>query len=111
MLKTVAKGLALVALLFFVAACTPMPKPDFAGEKSVAIVGLPIDGSIPSEWGDLVAVTVNPTFAYQYQLWFQDEQGNVRLVVFDNRSKQLLSEARLFPRSGGEPEEGGQGDE
>jgi hypothetical protein len=89
------------ALLFTLFSCTPIPEPELSGEKSNPTEILPVAGSIPAEWGDLVAVTVNPTFPIQYQLWFQDEQGAVRLVVFDNRSKQLLTESRLFPRSGG----------
>jgi hypothetical protein len=101
MLKTLARCLACAALLFTLFSCTPIPEPELSGEKSIPMETLPVAGSIPAEWGDLVAVTVNPSFSYQYQLWFQDEQGAVRLVVFDNRSKQLLSDSRLFPRSGG----------
>jgi hypothetical protein len=99
MLRALARGLAFAALVPCLFSCTPISQPDLAGDRPVQIEKLPVAGSIPSEWGNLIAVTVNPSFAYQYQLWFQDEQGNVRLVVFDNRMKQLLSESRLFSRS------------
>jgi hypothetical protein len=105
MFGTVARGLTLAMLLFCMLSCTPLQEPDVSGDAPVAIEKLPVAGSIPAEWGDLVAVTVNPSFSYQYQLWFQDERGNVRLVVFDNRMKQLLTESRLFPRSGGGQED------
>jgi hypothetical protein len=101
MLKTMAGGVVCAALMFSLFSCTPIPQPELSGDKSIPTMTLPVAGSIPAEWGNLVTVTVNPSFSYQYQLWFQDEQGAVRLVVFDNRSKQLLNESRLFPRSGG----------
>ena len=99
MLKAIAVGLACTAILLSSVSCTPIPTPETAGDKSVPVEKVPLAGSIPSEWGDLIAVTVNPDFAYQYHLWFQDEQGNIRLVDFYIRRMQLLSESRLIPRS------------
>ena len=98
MLKTVARGLALVALLTCLLSCTPLPEPNVSGDKPVAIENLPVAGSIPAEWGDLVAVTVNPSFSYQYQLWFQDEQGNI----------YITGRKRLFINAGGNKVDPGQ---
>jgi hypothetical protein len=44
-------------------------------------------------------VTTNPEFTDAFLLWFQDEQGTVRLVRFHMPSRQLVSTARRIPRS------------
>jgi hypothetical protein len=93
------KGLACAALVLLSFSCAQIPQPQPSDEGPLSMEKLAVAGEVPCEWGDLVAVTVNPKFAYQYQLWFQDEDGVVRLVVFDNRSKQLLVGARIIPRS------------
>lgn len=99
MLMRMVKGLACATLVLLSFSCAEIPQPQPSDEGPLALEKLTVAGSVPLEWGDLVAVTVNPKFAYQYQLWFQDEAGVVRLVVLDNRSKQLLVSSRVIPRS------------
>ena len=41
----------------------------------------------------------NPRAPQLFQLWFQDEEGNVRLVVYDNTTRQLRPEARIIRRT------------
>jgi hypothetical protein len=93
------QGLACAVLVLLSFSCAPLPQPQPSDEGPLALEKLTVAGAVPMEWGNLVAVSVNPQFAYQYQLWFQDEEGVIRLVVLDNRSKQLLVSSRVIPRS------------
>lgn len=69
-------------------------------EGDVAIEKMPAVDSIPAEWGDLVAVSVNANVGHIYQLWFQDAAGNIRIVFYNIRNNELLTQGRVIPRSG-----------
>jgi len=54
--------------------------------------------SVPSVWGHLVSVTVNPEFPQVSTLWFADSTGNVRTVILDNNGRTLRRVASLITR-------------
>jgi hypothetical protein len=98
MLIKVVKGFALVILLVGLSACAEIPRPNLVVEGGLLVEELPASGSVPGEWGDLVAVSNSSQFAHLFQLWFQDEQGTIRMVVFDNRMRQLHVGSRVITR-------------
>jgi hypothetical protein len=77
--------------------CVKMPEWAPAGEGDIATEDLPDADAIPLAWGKLVSVTITEQ-DYFYQLWFQDEAGNVRMVGYDLRTNRLIPKARLFSR-------------
>ena len=90
--------LLVVALLLPTLSCTklsdrPAPKGVVVGSEK-----LPVLDSIPPEWGKLVSVTSNTAYPGWFQLWFEDESGTVRMVLFNLRTKQLDSNAKVLPR-------------
>jgi hypothetical protein len=90
-------GGCLALLLAAVAsACTRLPEARQTG--AFAVDTLPDSASVPSSWGNLVSVTVNPAFTDVFQLWFQDPAGKVHLVVYDIRKVQLSRGAVVITR-------------
>lgn len=88
-------SLALAVLLL---SCTKQPEWVGAGEGAVAVEKLPEVDSIPLEWGNLVSSNVISSQPWVCQLWFQDENGTLRLVHYDVRDNVFISNARLIPR-------------
>ena len=77
-------------------ACTRLPEP--AAQGTLFTDSLPDSASVPSSWGNLVSVTVNPAFTNVMQLWFQDPAGRIHLVVYDFRKHELSRAAALITR-------------
>jgi hypothetical protein len=90
----------MVVFLFPIISCTRLdeaqPKPK--GTVSLGTEKLPALDSIPSEWGKLVSVSTTPIYAGWFQLWFQDENGKVRMVAFDIQNRALKPDAIVVPR-------------
>ncbi len=90
-------GRLLTLLLVAVAAsCTRLPGPDARG--GLLADTLPDAASVPSSWGTLVSVTINPAYTDVSQLWFEDPAGRIHLVVYDLRQHQLQRVAALITR-------------
>ena len=68
-------------------------------EGNLALVKLENLNSIPSEYGTLVSVTINPTFPRISQLWFQDNEGTIRMVSVGTIDKAILEQVMVIPRS------------
>jgi len=88
---------ALAVLVAFVATmsqgCSRLP----GGQEGLALEPLPAGGAIPSAYGRLVGVTSVGSGLDITQLWFQDDAGVIRLVVYgENR---LWASARVIPRN------------
>src|SRR4030042_7006914 len=98
MLSPVKKCLVVAVLALLPLSCTKMDQWAAPGQGNVAVEKLPTKGSIPLGWGNLVSVTPSPAGSDRFDLWFQDEQGNIRLVAYDLRTNNLLTEARFIPR-------------
>jgi hypothetical protein len=89
--------LAVLLLLSCTKVSTVLPE----GEGYIPTEALKDLTSIPPEWGNLVSVTKTTTsenITQDVQLWFQDKEGNVRVVTFDVRTNQLTPKALLFRR-------------
>jgi hypothetical protein len=98
MLSLVQKCLVVMVLVLLPLSCTKIDEQAPAGQGNVAIETLPVKNSIPLEWGNLVSVTVTPEAGAFFQLWFQDEQGNLRLVLYHARTNSLMDIVRFIPR-------------
>lgn len=93
--------LGVIAVLLSALACTRVPAFVPESEGGVALESLKDRGSIPAGWGTLVTVTTSATSEHgtpHLQLWFQDQEGNVREAAFDPQTNQFLPNARLFRR-------------
>ena len=52
--------------------------------------------SVPTEFGQLVAVSESPSA--NTRLWFQDAEGTIRMVTFNNITARLDPQAWVIPR-------------
>ena len=98
MLHRKAICLLVVVFLFPIISCTRLGEAPTKGTVSLATEKLPALDSIPLEWGKLVSVSTTPIFEGILQLWFQDENGKVRMVAFDIRNRRLIPDAVVVPR-------------
>ena len=89
--------MAALTLVLLSLSCSRLPERT-PGEGELATERLPNAGSVPSQWGSLVSVTTQPASPNRFQLWFQDEEGNVRMVLYDADGGRLVSEVRLITR-------------
>ena len=92
MFRQTGKSIAVLMLILVPLACARLPGPIESDELKV----VPGVQPVPAAWGNLISVTDNGEF--RFQLWFQDEQGTVRMVRYDRRNRSLLPEVELFPR-------------
>jgi hypothetical protein len=90
--------LATMVLATVCVTCTPLPETAAPSEGDLTVERLVQPDAIPAEWGNLISA--NQTAGNRYTwLWFQDEQGNLRLVVFNNRVGRLQRDAVLIRRN------------
>jgi hypothetical protein len=92
--RLVAWTLALgVILIFF--SCTKLTTPR---EPTVTVEKLTDFGSIPSGWGRLVSVSNRADVGHVFHLWFQDTDGTIRVVKYNDKTDQLLPKVVLISR-------------
>jgi hypothetical protein len=98
MLRRMGICLVLLALVLLPMSCTKLPQ--WEGEQgNIAIEKLPQVDSIPLQWGKLVSVTNLGAVAHELELWFEDDKGTLRMVVYDVRANRLYQNCRLIPRT------------
>jgi hypothetical protein len=102
MLARAGKCLGLLLVFLLPLSCTRLAR--FVPEAEGGVPAAPLKDlrSVPLEWGNLVSVTSVTTGTSPEQLqylWFQDKEGNVRVVIFDLRTNQFRSIAGLFRRN------------
>ncbi|MBD3867560.1 MAG: hypothetical protein IFK94_05495 [Acidobacteria bacterium] len=90
--------LAVVALMAALAGCAPLPGSNLDETDSLLVLQLPDTRTIPAEWGSLAAVSNSSKFPDVFQLWFENEAGEIYLVVFDNKTRSLLTSSRAIAR-------------
>lgn len=94
-------GICIVAivLVLFTISCTRLSEESIAieGEQMAKVKMAHLD-SIPSKWGNLISVSSVPEYTTYVQLWFQDEDGNVRMVPYSIKRNQMISHFRLIHR-------------
>lgn len=87
-----------VAFLFPIISCTRISEAPNQKTVQLGAEKLPALDSIPLEWGKLVSVTTTPRYQDLYQLWFQDENGKIRVAGFDIKDSRLIPVATVIPR-------------
>ena len=98
MLSPVKRCLVVMVLAFLPLSCTKIPQFAAPGQGNVAMETLPAKDSIPLKWGNLVSVTTSPEMKYEFELWFQDEQGNLRMVAYNVITNNLHTNVKFIPR-------------
>jgi hypothetical protein len=84
-------GLALVlALAVMATACQKLPDQS-AGGAQLPRETLTRPDAIPAAWGNLVAVSSVDQYPDLVQLWFQDEQKVIRVVVMRPATMAILN--------------------
>ncbi len=86
--------LALVALL---PACKKLPAMEANAPGAAQTEARPSPDQVPAAWGALVGVSSVSEYPDLVQLWFQDDQKNVRMVVYRLSTHQLVH-AKLIRR-------------
>ena len=98
MLSLLQKCLLVMVLVLLPLSCTKIGEQAPTGQGNVGIETLPAKDSIPLKWGNLVSVTTSPGVTTAFELWFQDEQGNLRMAIYQMRTNSLSDEVRFIPR-------------
>src|SRR4030042_4235682 len=83
--------LLVIVLLLSILSCTRLEVAPKGGP--VGTEKLPTLDSIPLEWGKLVSVSAHASYEGYFQLWFQDENGKIRMVRFSLKERSLVPEA------------------
>lgn len=89
--------LLIVAMIIAIVSCTKIDSFKAPEEGGLAIEELGTNTWIPSKYGNLVSVSYRAKNDH-FSLWFQDEDGSIRFVVYNPKKNQLWSRARLIPR-------------
>jgi hypothetical protein len=93
MLTQIGRPIVVVMLTLVSLSCARLPGPIESDELAEAVPGVK---PVPAAWGNLISVTDKG--APLFQLWFQDDQGTIRMVRYDIRNRNLLPEAEMIPR-------------
>jgi predicted component of type VI protein secretion system len=97
-MSRLAIGLVLVlALAVAVVACQKLPSQSPGGTQ-LPVETLTRPDAIPATWGNLVSATSVGQYPDLVQLWFQDEQKVIRVVVIQVTTMDILN-ARLIGRN------------
>lgn len=87
-----------VGLILLHLSCARLQEELPTGEGDIVLEELPHTDSIPLSWGKLISVSSALNIPNWVQLWFQDEEGNVRMVPYSVRENRLATQARLIRR-------------
>ena len=55
---------------------------------------------IPADWGRLVSVHSSADHVNIFHLWFEDDEGTIRVAFYDVRDNDFQEEGLMIPRSG-----------
>ncbi len=98
MLSRIGISLILVILIFLSLSCTKIEQPAARGRGDLVFKALPSPDSIPLEYGNLVSVSSVAGYQYWVQLWFQDENGILRMVRYRIKGNNFAKNFHLIPR-------------
>ena len=88
-----------LVLVASAAGCTRLPPERQPGMRgSLPVESLDDSLTIPAEWGTLAAVENHPSAPNHTRLWFEDEEGTIRLVWYNSVNSQLLTQAAVIRR-------------
>jgi hypothetical protein len=93
-------GICVIAVVLIVLplSCAKIEERKPLVERQMTTEKLPDMKTIPSKWGRLISVITVDSNPRWVQLWFQDEDGNVRMLLYYFKEHVLSPEARLIPR-------------
>jgi len=97
MLSSLIRCLIILTLLFGGISCTKLGEPG-VGEQILVMEKLTAADSIPLKWGKLISVSSVTGMANWTQLWFQDDEGTIRIVPYDVNDNYLSRQARVIRR-------------
>jgi len=63
--------------------CEKLPTTPEQDKQGLKMESTQLVRSIPSEWGNLIAVSNVSQFPVMVQLWFQDNDGNIYMVPYN----------------------------
>jgi hypothetical protein len=86
-----------MALVLLFMACARIDAGKSSEEGGIAFEKLAEMNSVPLNWGKLASVSALPESGL-FQLWFQDENGNIRMATYQIEANRLWSNARLIPQ-------------
>ena len=93
------KYLVFLGLLALSVSCTRLPREGAPGAAGgLAVESLEDAVSVPSEWGHLIDVIQHPSLEQITWLWFQDDEGTIRIVWYNTRTSRLSTEATVIHR-------------
>ena len=98
MVKRSEKVIILVLIAMAACACAELPDRGGDVDSKLPKVDLGADLTVSGEWGNLVAVSNSTSFPDLFQLWFQDEAGNIHMVVYDDETRSMKSNSVLIQR-------------
>ena len=90
--------LVLLPVVVLSASCARLPesgRPPEAGMLAVEM--LDDQQSVPTAFGQLVAVSESPS--NNTRLWFLDEEGTIRMVLFNNNTARVAPQAWVIGRN------------
>jgi hypothetical protein len=91
--------LIIVSLVILNVSCAKIEEEQPVLSTVIILEKVPQADSIPSAWGKLIFVSSVPNFQNWALLWFQDDEGNIRMVPYNVIENRLSTEARLIRRS------------
>jgi len=87
-------ALILVGVVAVVSGCRKIGLPEVHGRAAVEET-LPSGDVVPAAWGRLAGVSSIGDYPDLAQLWFEDGNGVIRIVVFRVSTGELLKARRL----------------
>jgi hypothetical protein len=89
----------IVLTVFLLIACSRVQKEPVYTKGELRTVKLKKLDGIPREYGSLVGVTANPVYHRWAQLWFQDDNGTVRVVTVGYFEQTMLENVTVITRN------------
>lgn len=96
MLSRIGIFLILMTIVLLTLSCAKVG--SVSGEGDLVSEALPNVDSIPSKYGNLVSVSSVTEYPDWVQLWFQDENGNIRMVRYSVRENRFAKDCKLVTR-------------
>ena len=86
-----------LVLVASAAGCTRLPPERQPGMRgSLPVESLDDSLTIPAEWGTLAAVDHDPSDRAHTRLWFEDEEGTIRLVAYNRHGSRLQTRVAVM---------------
>ena len=88
--------LILLLSAFIFISCARVQEPAKGKLKAIELKTL---DAIPKDYGSLISVTANPQYLQYAQLWFQDDDGTIRVVSVGFFDQKIMNTVTEIPRN------------